>query len=157
MIPLFGNNKKITSQYTNMSGILYLYPKMHAPSFHQKQTVALHKSRIMFIWFSLLGKSPKSSPPILWLRRSGWPGERSSRTSCSPSRGSRRSGGRRRGRTATPQPWWSSPARNVRDPENLSRGEIPRRLPVNNPWTRCIQGKILLAQYLERIKFQQKF
>ena len=123
----------------------------NGPSFHQKQTVALHKSRIMFIWFSLLGKSPKSSPPILWSPRSGWPGERSSSTSCSPSRGSRRSGGR----AATPQPWWSSPARNVRDPENLSRDEIPKRLLVNNPWTPFIQGKILAN--VSRIKFQQKF
>ena len=117
------------------------------PSFHQMQTVALHKSRIMFIWFSLLGKSPKCSPPIPWSRRSGWPGERNNRTSCSPSRGSRRSAGRP-GRTRQPA---CRLARNVRDPENLLRDEIPKRLPVNNPWTRFIQGKIL-ANCL-RIKF----
>ena len=137
---------KITFQYSQ-SWILYLYQKKAQQSFHQKQTVALHKSRIMFIWFSLLGKSPKSSPPIPWSRRSGWPGERNNRTSCSPSRGSRRSAGRP-GRTRQPA---CRLARNVRDPENLLRDEIPKRLPVNNPWTRFIQGKIL-ANCL-RIKF----
>ena len=123
----------------------YMYTKI-TPSFHQKQTVAPHKSRIMFIWFSMLGKSPKCSPRIPWLRRSGWPGERSNRTSCSPSRGSRRSGGRLAGRPwrrGQPRhPWWRL-ARNVREPENPSRDEIPKWLPVNNPWTQFIQGKIL--------------
>ena len=91
-----------------------------------------HKSRIMFIWFSLLGKSPKYSLRILWFPRSGWPGGRSSRMSSSPSRGSRRKGGR------------MSQHKNVRDQENLSRDEIPKLL-VNNKcqWTRFIQGKML--------------
>ena len=57
--------------------------------------------------------------------------------SCSPSRGSRQRGGRSRRRGLC----WR-PARNVRDPEKLSRDEIPRRLLVNKQWTLFIQGKI---------------
>ena len=118
-----------------------LYPGL-IPGFHQMQTWLPHKSRIMFIWFSLLGKSPKCSLRILWFPRSGLPGARSSRMSCSPSSGSRPRGSRWRRRDLGRRL-----ARNVRDHGKLSRGEIPRRLLVNKQWTLFIQGKIF-TKYL---------
>ena len=64
----------------------------------------------------------------------------------------RREAGQEGGTASQPS---CSLARNVRDPENLSRDEIPKRLLVNNPWTRFIQGKILANVF--RIKFKLRF